>query len=96
MPWIVSAPSISAIVPLLLLVCIYGLYSGLRDRSDYRPFFSSLGFFVLCFAGIGISFYPFIICTDFHVRVERFLGDMLGFLPCRRFITCSCSSVLQV
>jgi cytochrome d ubiquinol oxidase subunit II len=51
----------SAIVPLLLAVCAYGLYTGLRDKLDYRPFVSSLGFFVLSFVGLGISFYPYIV-----------------------------------
>jgi cytochrome bd ubiquinol oxidase subunit II len=51
----------SGIVPVLVALCAYGLYSGLRDKTDYRPFFSSLGLFVLSFAGIGISFYPFIV-----------------------------------
>jgi cytochrome d ubiquinol oxidase subunit II len=51
----------SLIVPLLLAACAYGLYTGLRDKLDYRPFLSSLGFFVLSFAGLGISFYPYIV-----------------------------------
>ena len=51
----------SLIVPLLLAACAYGLYTGLRDKLDYRPFVSSLGFFVLSFVGLGISFYPYIV-----------------------------------
>lgn len=51
----------SLIVPLLLAACAYGLYTGLRDKLDYRPFLSSLGFFILSFVGLGISFYPYIV-----------------------------------
>jgi cytochrome bd ubiquinol oxidase subunit II len=51
----------SGIVPLLVALCAYGLYSGLRDKRDYRPFLSALGLFVLSFAGLGISFYPHIV-----------------------------------
>ena len=51
----------SGIVPVLVAICAYGLYSGLRDKTDYRPFLSALGLFVLSFIGIGISFYPFIV-----------------------------------
>jgi cytochrome d ubiquinol oxidase subunit II len=51
----------SAIVPLLMAACAYGLYAGLRDERDYQPFVCSLGIFVLCFAGLGISFYPYIV-----------------------------------
>ena len=51
----------SALVPLLLAACTYGLYSGLRDNKDYEPFLCAQGIFVLCFAGLGISFYPYIV-----------------------------------
>ena len=51
----------SAIVPILVAACAYGLYSGLRDKTDYRPFFSTLGLFILSFVGLGISFYPYIV-----------------------------------
>ncbi len=51
----------TAIVPLLVAFCAYGIYAGLRDQHDYWPFLSSLGLFILCFAGLGISFYPYIV-----------------------------------
>ena len=70
----------SAIVPLLVLVCIYGLYTGLRDKSDYRPFFSALGFFVLCFAGLGISFYPYIVPPSLSIWDAAAPDKSLAFL----------------
>ena len=70
----------SAIVPLLVLVCIYGLYTGLRDKSDYRPFFSSLGLFVLCFVGLGISFYPYIVPPSLSIWDAAAPDKSLGFL----------------
>ncbi|MAC78418.1 MAG: cytochrome d ubiquinol oxidase subunit II [Rhodobacteraceae bacterium] len=51
----------SVIVPAALLVCSYALFTGLRDGRDIQPFLAALGLFVLCFAGIGISFYPNIV-----------------------------------
>lgn len=48
-------------VPLMVVLATLSLFKGLKDKSDYRPFLSSLAIFVLCFAGIGISFYPNII-----------------------------------
>ncbi|MET3898837.1 cytochrome d ubiquinol oxidase subunit II [Devosia sp. UYZn731] len=51
----------SSIVPLLLAVCSYGLWHGLTHDKHLQPFLAALGLFVLSFAGIGISFYPFII-----------------------------------
>ncbi len=70
----------SAIVPLLVLVCIYGLYIGLRDKSDYRPFLSSLSLFILCFAGLGISFYPFIVPPSLSIWDAAAPDKCLGFL----------------
>ena len=79
----------SAVVPLLVAACAYGLYTGLRDNRDYRPFLSSLGIFVLCFAGLGISFYPNIVPPGLSIwdaaapdRSLRFLGvGMLIMMP---------------
>ncbi|MDB5536023.1 MAG: cytochrome ubiquinol oxidase subunit [Devosia sp.] len=51
----------SSIVPLLLAVCSFGLWHGLTRDKHLQPFLAALGLFVLSFAGIGISFYPFII-----------------------------------
>lgn len=52
---------LSVIVPAALLVCAWALFTGLRDGKDIQPFVAALGLFVLCFAGIGISFYPNIV-----------------------------------
>jgi cytochrome d ubiquinol oxidase subunit II len=70
----------SAIVPLLVLVCAYGLYTGLRDKSDYRPFLSSLGLFILCFVGLGISFYPYIVPPSLSIWDAAAPDKSLGFL----------------
>jgi cytochrome d ubiquinol oxidase subunit II len=70
----------SAIVPLLVLACAYGLYTGLRDKSDYRPFLSSLGLFILCFVGLGISFYPYIVPPSLSIWDAAAPDKSLGFL----------------
>ncbi|MEO8685881.1 MAG: cytochrome d ubiquinol oxidase subunit II [Devosia sp.] len=51
----------SSIVPLLLAVGGVGLWHGLTHDKHLQPFLAALGLFILSFAGIGISFYPFII-----------------------------------
>jgi cytochrome d ubiquinol oxidase subunit II len=51
----------SAFVPLLLAVCAFGLWWGLTNDKHLLPFLAALGLFVLSFAGIGISFYPYIV-----------------------------------
>jgi cytochrome bd ubiquinol oxidase subunit II len=51
----------SAIVPVLVLLCAWLLFSGLHKQKDAQPFLASLGLFVFTFAGLGISFYPYIV-----------------------------------
>jgi cytochrome d ubiquinol oxidase subunit II len=51
----------SIIVPGLVLACFGFLWHGLRNGHDGRPFVAALGIFILSFAGIGISFYPYIV-----------------------------------
>ena len=48
-------------MPILLAGCAFSLWQGLSKGRDLQPFLSALGLFVLSFAGIGISFYPYIV-----------------------------------
>ena len=51
----------TAPVPLLVLGCAWLLYKGIEEKRDLQPFLASLALFVLCYIGIGISLYPFIV-----------------------------------
>ena len=51
----------SMIVPLLMLALAWSFFTGLNDGRDLQPFLSALGFFVVSFIGIGISFYPMMV-----------------------------------
>jgi len=51
----------SFIVPALLAACAWLLYRGLVTGCDAQPFICALGVFVLCYAGILIGFYPYIV-----------------------------------
>lgn len=51
----------TGVVPLLVVACAWVLYSGLEHRRERTPFFASIGLFVLCYIGVGISFYPYIV-----------------------------------
>lgn len=53
----------SVIVPVLVLTCLWLIFKGLRDNQDWLPFVASLALFTLGFAGIGISFYPYMVPT---------------------------------
>lgn len=48
----------SVIMPAALLLTAWALFTGLKARKDAQPFLAALSLFVLCFIGIGISFYP--------------------------------------
>ena len=49
------------VVPVLMLALVWLFYTGLNDHRDLQPFVSALGFFVVSFVGIGISFYPMMV-----------------------------------
>ncbi len=49
------------VVPLLLFLAFWKLFSGLNDQRDTQPFIASLALFVISFIGIGISFYPMMV-----------------------------------
>lgn len=56
-------PSIllSVVMPLLVVATARGIFKGLSDDNDVRPFAYSLLLFALCFVGIAISFFPFLV-----------------------------------
>lgn len=51
----------SVVVPGLVLACVWALYRGLNGHRDAQPFLAALGLFVLCYVGIAISFYPYMV-----------------------------------
>ncbi|MDO1584226.1 cytochrome d ubiquinol oxidase subunit II [Rhizobium oryzicola] len=70
----------SVIVPLLVVLCFYSLFRGLRIRHDSQPFLSALAIFILAYAGIGISFYPYIVPTSVTIWDAAAPDESLGFL----------------
>ena len=70
----------SAFVPLLLAVCAFGLWQGLTTDKHLQPFLSALGLFVLSFAGLGISFYPYIVPGALTIKEAAAPDASLGFL----------------
>ncbi len=51
----------SVIVPALVLAVAWLLYRGLKEQRHAQPFLAALALFVLCYAGIAISFFPYIV-----------------------------------
>lgn len=58
-----SWPSVtfSLIMPILLALTARGIFLGLQNNSDAKPFVYSLLLFLLGFIGIGISFFPYMV-----------------------------------
>ncbi|HEY8575985.1 MAG TPA: cytochrome d ubiquinol oxidase subunit II [Devosia sp.] len=51
----------SFLVPALIALCAFALWHGLTKDKHLQPFLAALGLFILSFAGLGISFYPYIV-----------------------------------
>jgi cytochrome d ubiquinol oxidase subunit II len=51
-------------VPLLVAVAAWVLFRGLQRRHEARPFLAALALFVLCFVGLLISFFPYLVPTS--------------------------------
>jgi cytochrome d ubiquinol oxidase subunit II len=48
-------------VPILVMLIAWQFWQGLSNRSHIKPFLCALGVFLLCFVGLGISMYPYIV-----------------------------------
>lgn len=70
----------SFVVPLLVLGCLTVILTGLKAGHDKRPFLASLGLFVLGYAGIGISFYPYIVPPSVTIHDAAAPDSSLAFL----------------
>ena len=67
-------------VPLLVLLAAFFLVRGLHDQRETSPFLAALSLFVLCFIGIGISFYPYIVPHAITIWEAAAPDNSLSFL----------------
>ena len=70
----------SVIVPALLLGCAWLFWRGLRAHHDAQPFLAALGVFVLCYVGILISFFPYMVPPSITLWQAAAPDRSLGFL----------------
>jgi cytochrome bd ubiquinol oxidase subunit II len=70
---------LSLAMPGAVLFLAWRLFSGLNAGRDVVPFLSALGLFVLCFIGIGISFYPHIVPPDLTIAQAAAPDSSLAF-----------------
>jgi cytochrome d ubiquinol oxidase subunit II len=52
---------LTAPVPLLLLLLAWGFWYGILKRHHATPFLCVVGWFVLCFVGLGVSIWPMLV-----------------------------------
>ena len=70
----------SAPVPLFVLVAAFTLFDGLAKRRQATPFLAAMSLFVLCFIGLGISFYPYILPPSLTIGAAAAPDASLKFL----------------
>jgi len=70
----------SLVVPALVAGCAWALLQGLARGYEARPFLASLGLFVLCYAGICISFFPYLVPPHVTIHDAAAPRDSLLFL----------------
>jgi cytochrome d ubiquinol oxidase subunit II len=67
-------------VPLAVLAAGWFMMGDLRSRREARPFLLALALFVLCFIGLGISFYPHIVPNSLTIWEAAAPEESLAFL----------------
>ena len=70
----------SAPVPLFVGIAALVLFGGLYRRREVAPFFAALALFVLCYIGLGISFYPYIVPPSVTIWSAAAPDSSLKFL----------------
>lgn len=69
----------SVVMPGAVLAAASALFTGLNAGKDAQPFIAALSLFVLCFIGIGISFYPNIIPPSLSIAEAAAPDESLRF-----------------
>ncbi|NKC29390.1 cytochrome d ubiquinol oxidase subunit II [Falsiroseomonas selenitidurans] len=67
-------------VPLAVLGAGFLLLKGLTERREVAPFLASLALFALCFIGLGISFFPYMVPHAVTIREAAAPDNSLAFL----------------
>jgi cytochrome d ubiquinol oxidase subunit II len=54
-------------VPIVTAVAVIGLWYALKQRMRYMPFLCGIVIFLLCYSGLAVSLFPYIIPPDITV-----------------------------
>jgi len=69
----------SVVMPVAVALSAWALFTGLNAGKDGQPFLAALSLFVLCFIGIGISFYPHIVPPGLTIKEAAAPDESLWF-----------------
>ena len=69
----------SYIVPVILVILTWVFFKGLKGPRESLPFLAANGFFIACFVGIGISFYPNIVPPNLTIQEAAAPESSLAF-----------------
>jgi cytochrome d ubiquinol oxidase subunit II len=67
-------------VPIFVALLAFLLLEGLRNAREVEPFIATLGLFILCYIGLGISFYPYIVPHSISIWDAAAPDKSLSFL----------------
>jgi cytochrome d ubiquinol oxidase subunit II len=67
-------------VPLITAALVLFVWRSLNNRSEYAPFFASLGLFVMSYLGIAISLWPMIVPGHFTLHQAAASPSTQAFL----------------
>lgn len=70
----------TAPVPVLVLVCAWLLYSGLKRDHSAQPYLATVGLFVLSYIGLVISFFPYMVPSSVTLWDAAAPDESLHFL----------------
>jgi cytochrome d ubiquinol oxidase subunit II len=82
LPHWLSVPAVYyvGVVPLITVALFAGLVKSLRARNDTRPFVLTLGLFIACYVGLGISLFPYMIPPSVTIWDAAAPPESLQFL----------------
>jgi cytochrome d ubiquinol oxidase subunit II len=77
-----SWPNIAFLSPVPVLTALLGLwlYRALEDGAEVLPFVLTMALFLLCFAGLGISLWPYIIPYEISIWEAAAQPESLVFV----------------
>lgn len=77
-----SSPALyyTSLVPIAVMLVSLYIWRSLSGMKDHKAFIGSIGLFILCFIGLAISLYPYIVPMEYTLWQAAAPDDSLSFL----------------